>query len=107
LSLHIRKQLRWRNKQKDKLYCTQLSLPRLLTEQIKESNQYLSKINENFEGTGGTLDDDTHADGTLDDDTLVDNYILRDRSCSIYIFLWTKKIMIICSAYCWTMLLLN
>ncbi|CAF1356571.1 unnamed protein product [Rotaria sordida] len=101
-SSHTRKQRRWRNKQKDKLYCTQLSVPRLLTEQIKESNQYLSKINGNFEddvavndpvfndnilfhdilmddtnadvaAAGGRLDDDTHADRTFDD-----NYILND-----------------------------
>ncbi|CAF4999173.1 unnamed protein product, partial [Rotaria sp. Silwood1] len=73
----------------------------------KESNQYLSKINENFEDdvaannpvfndnilvhdilmddtntdgadASGTLDDDTHTIGTFDDDTLVDNYILDD-----------------------------
>ncbi|CAF4442449.1 unnamed protein product [Rotaria sp. Silwood2] len=101
-SLHTRKQRRWRNKQKDKLYCAQLSLSRLLTEQIKESNQYLSKINEDFEddvavndpvfndnilvhdilmddtnanGTsaGGTLDDNIHVDGILDDDTHLDD----------------------------------
>ncbi|CAF4388118.1 unnamed protein product, partial [Rotaria sordida] len=88
--------------QKDKLYCTQLSLPRLLTEQIKESNQYLFKINENFDddvavtdpvfndnilfhdilmddtnaddaAAGGRSDDNTHADRTFDD-----NYILND-----------------------------
>ncbi|CAF3871183.1 unnamed protein product [Rotaria sp. Silwood1] len=106
-SLHTRKQRRWRDKKKDKFYCTQISLPRLLIKQIKESNQYLSKINENFEDdvaannpvfndnilvhdilmddtntdgadASGTLDDDTHTIGTFDDDTLVDNYILDD-----------------------------
>ncbi|CAF1328931.1 unnamed protein product [Rotaria sp. Silwood1] len=105
-SLHTRKQRRWRDKKKDKLYCTQISLPPLLIKQIKESNQYLSKTNENFEDVAannpvfndnilvhhilmddtntdgadasGTLDDDTHTIGTFDDDTLVDNYILDD-----------------------------
>ncbi|CAF3640935.1 unnamed protein product [Rotaria sp. Silwood1] len=63
----------------------------------KESNQYLSKINENFEDRVAANDpvfndnilvhdilmDDTNTDGadaggTLDDDTLVDNYIFDD-----------------------------
>ncbi|CAF3091072.1 unnamed protein product [Rotaria sp. Silwood2] len=96
-SPHADKQRRWHAKKKDQHHRTQLSLHRLLVEQIHESHQYSSDINENFENDV-TVDnrifddnmvvhdsamDDTHSDvtcagGTFNDDTLVHDYILDD-----------------------------
>ncbi|CAF1534429.1 unnamed protein product [Rotaria sp. Silwood1] len=47
-SPHTDKQRQWRAKKKDQHNRTQLSIHRLLVEQINESHQYLSDINENF-----------------------------------------------------------
>ncbi|CAF3165177.1 unnamed protein product [Rotaria socialis] len=47
-SPHTDTQRRWRAKKKDQHHRTQLSLRRLVVEQINESHQYSSGINENF-----------------------------------------------------------
>ncbi|CAF1947846.1 unnamed protein product, partial [Rotaria magnacalcarata] len=47
-SPHTDTQRRWRAKKKDQHHRTQLPLRRLIVEQINESHQYSSGINENF-----------------------------------------------------------
>ncbi|CAF1423541.1 unnamed protein product, partial [Rotaria sordida] len=96
-SPHTDKQRRWRAKKKNQHHRTQSSPHRLLLEQINESHQYSSDINENFENNV-TVDnrifddnmvvhnspmDDTHSDvtcagGTFNDDKLVHDSLMDD-----------------------------